>query len=106
MISGEVDTNHIVKERNDRNQKTPRVWATEKTPIERESIACGKEKETDEENSFVAMVKENAGRVNSVVNYHSRCTSTCAKQTHRNRGKCKTCRLAVLRRVVESGSSA
>lgn len=98
MISGEVHTDHIVDGRNDKDHKTERVWATEKTPTERECIPCDEEKETDEEKSFVALVKKNAGRINSVVNYHSRCTSTCAKQTHRNRGKCKTCRLAVLRR--------
>ena len=84
MISGEVHKDHIVDGRNDKDKKTERVWANECTPR-----TAGKK---------CINVKKDAGRINSVVNYHSRCTDTCKKQTKRNRGKCKTCRLAVLRR--------
>jgi len=87
MISGEVKT--VVKGRNDKDHKTERVWATECTPTTAERIVDGKR---------IDLVRPNADKVNSVVNYHSRCTSTCRKQTRRNTGKCATCRLAVLRR--------
>ena len=63
MISGEVHENHIVDGRNDKDKKTERVWANECTP----RIAVEKDKDGKQVNK----VKQDADRINSVVNYHS-----------------------------------